>query len=74
VDGEENVIPLGTDESFNLRGHQLHEGERVIFFEEGSLEALGTLQARERKSDGRQFWYAVVDLSTLKHLDGQPSA
>lgn len=73
VDGEENVIPLGTDDSFNLREHQLCEGARAVFHEEGSLEAEGTLQVRQRTSDGRPYWYAVLDLATLKHLDGQPT-
>jgi hypothetical protein len=73
VEGEENVIPLGTEDSFNLRGHQLHDGERAVFVEEGSLEAEGVLQARQRASDGQLYWYAELDLSTLKHLDQKPT-
>lgn len=69
VDGEDNVIPLGTADSFNLRGRQLCDGERAIFIEDGSLEAEGTLRARQRESDGQVYWYAELDLSTLTHLD-----
>lgn len=69
IDEEPNVIPLGSDDAPGFDGQELHDGERAIFCEPGSLEAEGVLQARLRQSDGKRFWYAVLDMCTLRRLD-----
>jgi hypothetical protein len=72
VEDQENLLPLGAENSQNLRNHALLEGQRATFFEEGSLEAEGVLQARIRPSDGKTFWYAVLDLDSMRQLDPTP--
>lgn len=70
--GHEAEIDLGYDDSPNLAGHELHEGERAIFYETGSLEAAGTLTSTTGADDHgtrRRFWIAQLDLSTIRALD-----
>ena len=70
--GHETEIDLGYDDSPNLAGHELHEGERAIFYETGSLEAVGTLTSTTVAADHgtrRRFWIAQLDLGTIRSLD-----
>ena len=71
----EAEIDLGYDDSPNLAGQELHEGERAIFYETGSLEAVGTLISTTVAGDTgapRRFWFAQLDLSTIRSLDEEP--
>ncbi len=75
--GHEAEIDLGYDDSPNLTGHELHEGEHAIFYETGSLEAIGTLVSTTVAGDKgtrRCFWIAQLDLSTIRHLDADNDA
>lgn len=65
-----NVIPLGPDDAANLAGHTLQDGEQAIFYEEDSLEAVGTLKAVQ--VNGKRYWVAIIDMSTLAHLNDVP--
>lgn len=65
---EANVIPLGLAESFGLRGLPLHDGMGAIFYEAGELEAHGTLR-RKQLATGEVVWEAVIDATTICHLD-----
>lgn len=68
--GHEAEIDLGYDDSPNLAGRELREGERAIFYETGSLEAIGTLTSTIVGGDtGRRFWIALLDMSTIHPLD-----
>ena len=75
--GHESEIDLGYDNSPNLAGHELREGERAIFYETGSLEAIGILiSTSEVTPDGQQrrFWIAQLDMATLRSLDQSSGA
>jgi hypothetical protein len=66
--GHEDEIDLGIATSANLAGHELREGEQVIVYEEGSLEAPATLFSKQ-DVEGRRYWVARIDRAAMRHLD-----
>ena len=65
---EPDVIPLGLAESFGLRTSSLREGMIAIFYEAGEMEAHGKLRSKAL-STGEVVWEAVIDPTTIHHLD-----
>ncbi len=65
----ENSIELGTEERLLERGITLREGEQVLVVEPGELEAVGIAERSWSEGWGLWFWHAMLDMSTLRHLD-----
>ena len=65
-------VEVGFTDWGELRDLTLHEGERAIFYETGSLEVEGILHQETRQ--GKTYWYATPDWSTRKNLEEATSA
>ncbi len=66
---EPDRVEVGFADSWQLRGFQLREGDRVILHETG-LEVEGILYKETRQ--GQPYWFAIPDWATREDVDVTP--